>query len=129
MQLIKQNLKILIADDDENSQLLISIIMKSFAKEVLIANTGVEVVDICRNNPDIDLVLMDIQMPNLNGYEATKQIRKFNKNLIIIAQTAFALTGDREKAMAAGCTNYISKPIKKAELIGLVKEYFSKEEL
>jgi CheY-like chemotaxis protein len=73
---------------------LISAIVKENSK-VLVARTGIEAVDICRNNPDIDLILMDMQMPGLNGYE-TQQIREFNKTVIIIAQSAFGLSDDRE---------------------------------
>jgi CheY-like chemotaxis protein len=69
---------------------------------------------------------MDIQMPEMNGYEATQQIRKFNKEVIIIAQTAFAMAGDKEKSIAAGCSDYISKPIKKDELELLIQKYFNK---
>jgi CheY-like chemotaxis protein len=69
---------------------------------------------------------MDMQMPDVNGYEATRKIREFNKDVIIIAQTAFALTGDREKAIEAGCNNYISKPIMKDELRALIESYFKK---
>ena len=65
-------------------------------------------------------------MPDMDGYEAARQIRLFNKDVVIIAQTAFALTGDREKAIEAGCNDYISKPIKKDELMGLVQKYFNK---
>jgi CheY-like chemotaxis protein len=81
-------------------------------------------VEACRNNPDINLILMDIRMPEMNGYEATRQIRQFNTEVIIIALTAFALTGDREKAINAGCNDYISKPIIKNELHDLLKKYF-----
>jgi CheY-like chemotaxis protein len=69
---------------------------------------------------------MDIQMPKMNGYQATREIRKFNKNVIIIAQTAFALTGDKDKAIEAGCNNYISKPIRQDELLSLIQLYFTK---
>ena len=89
-----------------------------------IANSGVEAVETCRNNPDIDLVLMDIQMPGLNGYEATRQIRQFNKDIIIIAQTAFGLIGDREKALEAGCNDYIAKPLDLNLLKKLIRDYF-----
>ena len=68
---------------------------------------------------------MDIQMPDMNCYEANLQIRKFNPDLVIIAQTAFALTGDREKAMESGCTDYVSKPIRRDQLIELMEKYFS----
>jgi CheY-like chemotaxis protein len=88
--------------------------------EIIHCYNGQEVVDFCRTNPDINLILMDIRMPVLNGYEATSEIRKFNNKIVIIAQTAFALSGDKEKAIAAGCNDYLSKPIKKADLISAI---------
>ncbi|MBK9357789.1 MAG: PAS domain S-box protein [Bacteroidales bacterium] len=119
-------LKTVIAEDDETSELLISINIKEFSKEIIKVRTGNEVVEVCRNNPDIDLILMDIQMPGMNGYEATRLIRQFNPNVIIIAQTAFGLTGDKEKAIDAGCNDHIAKPISKDELIVLIHKYFMK---
>jgi CheY-like chemotaxis protein len=119
-------LKILIVEDDEPSEMFLSALVKEHSTTVLKAGTGIEAVDICRNNPDIDLVLMDIQMPGLNGYEATRQIRQFNKDVIIIAQTAFGLSGDKEKAIEAGCNDYISKPINKDKLLALIQQYFKK---
>jgi CheY-like chemotaxis protein len=68
---------------------------------------------------------MDIRMPGMNGYDATRQIRKYNKEIIIIAQTAYALSGDRQKAIAAGCNEYLSKPIDKDELVRLIQKYFN----
>jgi len=112
-----RKLRILIAEDDEASEMLIDTYVKSFAKEILKVRTGIEAIKICQTNPDIDLILMDIQMPEMGGYEATKQIREFNKEVIIIAQTAYGLAGDREKALNAGCNDYISKPIKKEVLL------------
>jgi PAS domain S-box-containing protein len=123
MNLRNSGLKVLIAEDDEISEMLISIELESYTGKILKARTGTEAVDTCRNNPDINLVLMDIQMPGMNGYEATRQIRKFNKDVIIIAQTAFALTGDREKAIEAGCNDYISKPINNNLLKELIRKY------
>ena len=67
---------------------------------------------------------MDIQMPEMNGYEATRKIRKFNKDVIIIAQTAFVLSNDRKLIFKSGCNDYISKPIFKDELVALVQKYF-----
>ena len=119
------NLKILIAEDDETSEMLISIAVKKFGKEIISIRTGTEAVEVCRKNPDIDLVLMDIDMPEMNGYEATRQIRQFNKDLVIIAQIAFGLSGDREKAIAAGCDDYIAKPIKIDELLEKIEKLFS----
>jgi len=117
-------LKTLIVEDDEYSEKFITIRIKKFCKEIKTARTGVEAVEVCQNNPDIDLVLMDILMPEMNGYEATRQIRQFNKEMIIIAQTAYALSGDREKAIEAGCNDYISKPILKDEFHALIQKYF-----
>jgi hypothetical protein len=118
------NLKILIVEDDSASEMLISMAVKKFSKEILKAKTGVGAIEAFRNNPDIDLVFMDIQMSEMDGYEATKEIRKFNKDVVIIAQTAFALPGDREKCLEAGCNDYITKPIQKGSLAVLIQEYF-----
>jgi len=119
-------LNILIADDDETSEMLITITVKDFSKEVVKARNGAEAVELCRSRPDLDLILMDIQMPELNGYEATRQIRKFNKDIVIIAQTAYGLSSDREKALEAGCTDYIAKPINKKALLSLIQKYIQK---
>ncbi|HEY3369971.1 MAG TPA: PAS domain S-box protein [Prolixibacteraceae bacterium] len=117
-------LKILIADDDEASARLITFLVRAFGREIRRVVNGLQAVEACRENPDIDLVLMDISMPEMNGYEATRQIRQFNSKIIIIAQTAHALNGDSEMALEAGCNDHISKPIKKAELVGLMQKYF-----
>ena len=117
-------LKILIAEDDKISEKLITMAVKRFSKEVINVRTGVEAVEAFRNNPDIDLVLMDIKMPEMDGYNAVRQIRQFNKDVIIIAQTALALDGDRDKAIQAGCNDYITKPIDKALLTELIKKHF-----
>ena len=118
------NPKILIVEDNENSEFLLRIITKTFSNRILFASTGVQAVEICRNNTDINLILMDIKLPDLGGYDATRQIREFNKEVIIIAQTAFGLVGDRELAIEAGCDDYIAKPINIGELLALLKKYF-----
>jgi hypothetical protein len=123
---VKSLLKILIAEDDETSEMLITIGVGKFGKEILKSKTGNETVEICLANPDIDLILMDIQMPEMNGYEATRQIRQFNKDVVIIAQTAYGLSGDRKKAIESGCNDYIAKPIIKGELLALIQKYFTK---
>jgi PAS domain S-box-containing protein len=118
-------LKVLIAEDDESSEIFVETLVKMFTNDILKARTGADAVEICRQNPDIDLVLMDIQMPDMNGYEATRKIRRFNNEIIIIAQTAYAILGDREKAIAAGCNDYITKPIKRLAFNDLMNRYFS----
>lgn len=115
-----KKLKILIAEDEDIAANFLSIILREHSTDILIAKTGKETVDLSRDNPDIDVILMDIKMPIISGYEATKQIREFNKDVVIIAQTAYALSGDQEKAIAAGCDDYISKPIDKNELIEMI---------
>ncbi|MGM0648486.1 MAG: PAS domain-containing hybrid sensor histidine kinase/response regulator [Bacteroidota bacterium] len=119
-----RKLKVLIAEDDEVSKVLLHESVKLFAKEVLNARTGNEAIELCRNKPDIDLILMDVLMPEKDGYMATQQIREFNKEVVIVAQTAYGLTGDQEKSIEAGCNDYIAKPINKTELQAVIQKYF-----
>ena len=121
-----KKLKILVVEDDEISYSLLSRTIQKISKEVLQAKTGVEAVEACRSNPDIDLVLMDIKLPHMNGFEATLQIRQFNKDVIIIAQTAYGFSGDREKAIEAGCNDYIIKPINRTLLFELIQNHCNK---
>jgi len=116
-------IRILIAEDEEYADLHLSILLKEYAREIIHAKTGTETVRICNEEPDIDLVMMDIRMPEMDGYEATRKIREFNSDIIIIAQTAYAISGEAEKAVNAGCNDYISKPINKAVLISIIKKY------
>lgn len=118
------NLKILITDDDDASRKFLGITIKAFAKEIIYAQNGFEAVVACKENPDIDLILMDINMPNMDGFEATRQIRQFNKEVIIIVQSAYTDSGEKEKAKEAGCNEFISKPINKTLLKELIKKYF-----
>ncbi len=120
-----KNLKILVVEDDESSSQLISIIIKNFCKEIVCVQSGNEAVDFCRTNPDTDIVFMDILLPGMDGYEATRKIRTFNTKIIIIAQTAYALYGEREKALQAGCDDYISKPIDNKQLKELIVKHYS----
>lgn len=120
-----KKLKILIAEDDEVSSILLSTILAEINPEILHAKTGVEAVKACQENPDLDLILMDVKMPEMNGHEATRQIRLFNENVIIIAQSAYALSGESERAINSGCNSYISKPIIKGELMDKLYEYFT----
>jgi hypothetical protein len=122
---IAQNLNILIAEDDEPSAMLISLMVEALSGNILTARTGTEAINICRNNPDLDLILMDIQMPGMNGYEATSQIRQFNKDVVIIAQSAYALSFDRQKALDSGCNDYIAKPILKDDLLALIQKHLN----
>jgi hypothetical protein len=121
-------LKVLIVEDDKISRMLLAIMVQDYSFVIFEAKTGVEAVAILRNNPDIDLILMDIQMPVMNGYEATRQIRQFNKDVIIIAQTASGLSFDKENINRVGCNTYMLKPINKHKLLKLIQGYFKNKE-
>ena len=119
----EKKLKILIAEDDEVSSMYLKTLLETINCEILLGHTGDEVIHLCYNNPDTDIILMDIKMPDMSGYDATGKIRKFNKNVYIIAQTAFAFSEDESKAKQAGCDAYIAKPIKKNVLFDLIEKY------
>jgi len=121
-----KNLKILIAEDDDLSGKLLMESLKNNCREFIHVKNGIEAIQACKKNPDIDLVLMDIRMPLMDGYQATRQIRRFNKEVVIIAQTAFGLTGDLEMALKVGCNAYISKPIIHEELHRTIRGFFIK---
>ncbi|NTV59740.1 MAG: PAS domain S-box protein [Chlorobiaceae bacterium] len=116
------SLTILIAEDDEVSRLLLKKIFSGENIRILFALTGTEAVEMVEKHPEIDVVLMDIKMPQLNGYDATRLIKQKRPELAVIAQTAFSMTDERKKAMEAGCDGFIVKPVKKHELLELMKE-------
>ena len=124
----QKKLKILIVEDDYTISNYLSTITKSISRETLIANTGVKAIDIYKNNTDIDVILMDIKIPLLNGYKTTQKIRELNKDVIIIAQTGFTISENREKAIESGCNDFITKPIKKNDLINMIKGHISKRQ-
>lgn len=120
-------IKILIAEDEEFAAVFLSLILKDTCSEMLFAKNGKEAIDICKNNLDIDIILMDIKMPVMGGYEAVSKIREFNKEIIIIAQTAYALAEDGEKALSMGFSDYISKPIDKNLLVSKIFNNLNKK--
>jgi len=119
-----QGKTILVVEDIfDNFELIEMMLKKSNAKIVYSAN-GQEAIDMLKIHP-IDLILMDIQMPVLNGYEATREIRKGGHSIPIIALTAHAYAEDRQKCMASGCSDFITKPIKKEELLDMISRYLN----
>jgi len=122
-KLASSNKKILIVEDDESNYNFLEVVLENSGLEIIWAKNGKEAIEFCTTNTDINLVLMDINLPDMSGYEVTKKIKGICNNLTIIATTAYALAGDREKSIKAGCDNYIAKPIKPAELLKLLNNY------
>lgn len=117
---------VLVVEDTDTNFLLIEGMMSQYGVELSRAITGNEGIEMVKQKPDYDLILMDIQLPGINGYEATTEIRKFNKDIPIIAQTAYAMYDDVVRALDAGCNDFIAKPIKTKKFIGMVDKYLSK---
>jgi len=109
--------KILIVEDDSSSRLYLNKILEKYGVVILNAGDGSEAFDIVMNNPDLDIVLMDIQLPGMDGYDTTIKIREVKPEIIIIAQTAYGLLTEREKITEAGFNDFIIKPILSKNLI------------
>jgi CheY-like chemotaxis protein len=114
---------ILIAEDDETNYILLETLLRKSGFEILHAWNGLQAVEMVQENPAINLVLMDIKMPLMDGIEATRKIKSLRKELLVIAITAFALSGDEERIREAGCNDYITKPIRGIELRNKLKTY------
>ena len=122
-----ENNLILIAEDDEFSFQCLEIILKKENLRYIHAKNGQEAVELCRQNPKVNLVLMDIKMPVMNGYEATRQILKFRPDLPVVAQTAHGYTDNKYEALSNGCADYLTKPITKKALMQVLNKYLQKE--
>jgi PAS domain S-box-containing protein len=122
-----ENHTYLIAEDDYASYLYLERLLAGPGITFIHTTNGNDTVRAARDNPDLSLILMDLRMPGLTGLDATKQIREFNKTIPIIAQTAYALTGDRETALQAGCNDYISKPLNHNQLQKIISRYTSQK--
>jgi PAS domain S-box-containing protein len=120
---LHQHAVILIADDDENSFMVLHEFLRKSGHKTLRARDGGEAVSLCREYPEIGLVLMDIKMPGTNGVEAMTQIKEFRHGLPIIAITAFARTGDRQRMLEAGFEDYAAKPIGKNDVARLLSKH------
>ena len=115
------SLTILIAEDDDVSTLLLKRNLKGENISILCAENGWEAVELVEHHPEINLVLMDIKMPVMNGFEATRLIKQHRPDLPVIAQSAFTSKEERDKAYEAGCDNFITKPISKSELLEMMQ--------
>ena len=110
------SLNILLVEDDEASRLVVSELLSNSCNNLFLAVNGASAYEISKTK-NIDLILMDIGLPDINGLEVVKEIRKINNEVVIIAQTAFAMQSDRELALSAGCNDFLSKPITLDELV------------
>ncbi len=119
---------ILIAEDDEANMLLLKKALEKTNADIIHATNGKDAVKFFRQNPDIDVILMDIRMPIMDGIEATTQIKQIDRDIPIIVQTAFTMSSEKEKSFKAGCDDYISKPINIKELYATVCKYIEKQE-
>jgi signal transduction histidine kinase/DNA-binding NarL/FixJ family response regulator/HPt (histidine-containing phosphotransfer) domain-containing protein len=118
--------RVLVAEDTPTNQTLIRLLLTKLGLQIEIAEDGQQAVDMALGE-DFDLVLMDIQMPHMNGYDATRKLREAGFEKPVIAVTAHAMRGDKEKCLAAGCDDYISKPINRKQLIKVLAEYLGSQ--
>lgn len=116
-------LRVLIVEDDKTNYLYISNILKEAGIDFIQKGNGKDAVDICRSDRRIKIVLMDIKMPEMNGYDAAKAIKQFRSDIHIIAQTAYALSDERERAISSGCDDYIAKPFKREQLLEIISKH------
>lgn len=122
----KKTKTLLIAEDEDSNFMLLEILLSDMGINIIRAVNGIEAVEFCKSNPQIDLVLMDIKMPVMDGYEATIRIKEFKPGLPIIAQTAYSSETDKNKALACGCSDFMTKPIKRELLLSKINEQLIK---
>ena len=118
---------ILIAEDEDSNYLYLEAVLQKTGAKLIWARNGEEAIEACKNEEKIGLVLMDLQMPNINGYQAREVIKDLSPDTPQIAQTAFAMADDEKRAMDAGFDAYISKPIRKNNLLALVGRFLEPE--
>jgi len=123
-----KNKTILIVEDDILSYEYLKEVLKETHAKILHAKDGQSAIEKCKNNSSIHLVLMDIQLPGVDGNTATKEIRKFNKELPILAQTAYALEEEKNKILESGCNDYLSKPINEKQLYEKINRLLSQSQ-
>ncbi len=124
---MKDNVKplVLIVEDVESNYLYLNAVLTKLDVQIEWVKNGLEAVNFAKENPNLSLILMDLQMPEMNGYDATREIKKIYPKLTIIAQTAFAMSDDRTKAIEAGCDDYLAKPIRSKDLLDTVNKYLN----
>jgi CheY-like chemotaxis protein len=117
-------MKVLIVEDHKPSEILMNLAVKLMSNEIITVSTGNAAIEACHKNPDIALILMDINLAGMDGLETTRQIRQLNKQVVIIAQSALASHGIKDKAIDAGCNDFIAKPFRKKDLLAVIQKHF-----
>jgi len=123
----KEPKSILVVEDDDLNFNYIDIVMELEGLTVLWAKNGAEAIALFNLHPEISIILMDIKMPLMDGYEATRQIRALNTTIPIIAITAFAQLTDKAKSLEAGCNDYLTKPVRKEDLLTAIYKHLPKQ--
>lgn len=118
-------LTILVAEDEEYNMLYINELFSTTKFKIIEADNGLSAIEIAKNNPAIDLVLMDIKMPKLNGYDAMKAIKENNPNMPVIALSAFAMESEKETAIGKGFDFYLTKPLNRKLLFEVINKFTS----
>ena len=118
---------ILIAEDEDSNFKYLQIVLRPTGVQIHRARNGHEVIEILQGHPRINLILMDVKMPEMNGLEAARKIRTFNQDIPIVALTAYAMSDDREITLAAGCNSYISKPVRKSRIFSVLSHYLEQD--
>lgn len=120
-----KKINIAVADDDSISTFLLNEYLEKYTEKLINFTNGLDVVEYCKNNPDIECIFLDMKMPGLSGFDAAAKIREFNKKVIIIGQSAYALANEKEKAMSLGCNDYIVKPYTESEIDEIIMKWFN----
>ena len=116
------NKTILIAEDEESNYRYLEMVLSRTKAKIVWAKDGIEAINLCKEHKP-DLILMDIKMPNMDGFEATREIKKTHPEIPIIAQTAFAMENDERMSLEAGCNSYLPKPIKISTLMKILSTF------
>jgi CheY-like chemotaxis protein len=116
---------ILVVEDDESSAYLLSTFLKGTGAHISYTSDGNEAVDFVRKHPETDLVLMDVHLPDKDGFTATREIKSFHSQVVVIAQTAYAFSMDHQEAKLAGCDDYLTKPLNMSLLLDKIDGYLS----
>ena len=119
------NKTILIVEDDKFNLILLEEFLKDPGVKILTVTTGIDAIEIVKKNNSIDLILMDLTLPIMNGYDASIEIKKYNKNLPIVAQTASVIPKENKNFNPSIFDDYICKPFKKEELLNKIKKILS----